>query len=308
MATKCLSLMKGRRIRLTQLDGCGRPIYGEGSQAVSKGFISVALTANTADSDEINVTNAAGEVCIFEPSVTSLTGYGAEITFCEVDPELFALASSQDPYVVNGDAIGFTVNVNQDVKNAFALELWADAAGGDACATDGAEGNFGYLLLPYLFGGIIGDFTVENAAVTFTITGANTRNGNAWGVGPYDDIISVAGAPGPLPTALLPNDHLLTILTNQAPPDPYCGTRPLLDPSVEELTAIAAAVASKTATFTPTPADITAPVYYEFGDGEWDYLAASAMGATTHDYANAGVYTARASSNGTWVSTTVTIL
>ena len=50
MATKCLSLVKGRRIRLTELDGCGRPVYGEGSQAVSKGFISVALTANTSES------------------------------------------------------------------------------------------------------------------------------------------------------------------------------------------------------------------------------------------------------------------
>ena len=59
MPTKCLSLVKGRRIRLTRLDGCGRPVYGDCSTAVSKGFISVAFTANTTESDEINVTNAA---------------------------------------------------------------------------------------------------------------------------------------------------------------------------------------------------------------------------------------------------------
>jgi hypothetical protein len=44
---KCLSLVKGRRIRLTRLDACGRPVYGESSAVVSKGFISVAFTANT---------------------------------------------------------------------------------------------------------------------------------------------------------------------------------------------------------------------------------------------------------------------
>ena len=77
-ATKCLSLVKGRRIRVTKLDSCGRPIYGDDSQVVSKGFISVAFTANTSESDEINVTNAAGEVCVFEAAVTSLTGYGLE--------------------------------------------------------------------------------------------------------------------------------------------------------------------------------------------------------------------------------------
>jgi hypothetical protein len=183
-ATKCLSLVKGRRIRVTQLDGCGRPVYGDDSQVVSKGFISVAFTANTTESDEINVTNAAGEVCVFEAAVTSLTGYGLEIQFCEVDPELFALVTGQ-PVVIGADGstvIGFDVDTKVSLDNSnFALELWAGSPAGDACSTEGAQGAFGYLLLPYLTGGILGDFTVENGAVTFTLTGANTKEGNSWG-------------------------------------------------------------------------------------------------------------------------------
>src|SRR6476469_1177698 len=106
MPTKCLSLVKGRRIRLTRLDGCGRPVYGDCSTSVSKGFISVAFTANTTESDEISVTNAAGEICVFEPAETSLTGYAVEIAFCEVDPELFSLVTGQ-PIVTDasGNAI-----------------------------------------------------------------------------------------------------------------------------------------------------------------------------------------------------------
>lgn len=309
MATKCLSLVKGRRIRLTKLDSCGRPVYGDDSQAVSKGFISVALTANTTDSDEINVTNAAGESCIYEPAVTTLTGYGVEITFCEVDPELFALATGQQPYAgLDGTVIGLTVNTRPTGSNAFALELWAGAAGGDSCADPNAQGNYGYLLLPYLTGGIVGDLTVENDAVTFTITGANTHEGNGWGNGPYDDVyINDGGMSNGLPTAIDSNDALLMALTNHEPPAAACGTRPLLDPSVEDLTSVAGSVTGKIASFTVVPPDVVAPVWYDFGDGEWDYLDAAEMGVTSHTYAKDGTYTVKASSNGTWVTTTVTI-
>lgn len=307
--TKCISLVKGRRIRLTRLDGCGRPVFGECSTAVSKGFISVAFTANTIDTDEINVTNAAGERCVYEPAETSLSGYTLEITFCEVDPDLFALATGQ-PVVANGDnTIGFDIDTQLDLQGqGFSLELWAGAANTDACATEGAQGSYGYLLVPFLKGGIVGDFTVENGAVTFTLTGATTRDGNAWGVGPYNDImLDGDGDPGPMVVPIGTTIALRTILTDVTPPEAVCGCRPLLDPDVEPLESISAVVALLVATFTPEPDDLVAPVWYDFGDGTWDYLAPGAMGATSHTYAAAGTYTARASSNGVWVSTTVVI-
>lgn len=308
--TSCISLVKGRRIRLTRLDGCGRPVFGECSTSVSKGFISVAFTANTIDTDEINVTNAAGERCVYEPAETSLSGYSLEITFCEVDPDLFALATGQ-PVVADGDnTIGFDIDTQLDLQGqGFALELWAGAANTDACATEGAQGSFGYLLIPFLKGGIVGDFTVENGAVTFTLTGATTRDGNAWGVGPYSDImLDGLGDPGPMVTPVGTTVALRTILTNVNPPEAVCGCRPLLDPEVEPLESIAGVVAGFLVTFTPDPDDIVAPVWYDFGDGTWDYLAPGAMGATTHTYAATGTYTVRASSNGTWVETTVVVV
>jgi hypothetical protein len=188
-ATKCLSLVKGRRIRVTRLDSCGRPVYGDDSQVVSKGFIQVQFTANTTDSDEISVTNANGDVCVYEAAVTTLTGYGIEIQFCNVDPELFGLVTGQNTVTAadGSTVVGFDVDTQIGLENSnFALELWAGSPTGDACATEGAQGSFGYLLLPFLTGGILGDFTVENDAVTFTLTGANTKEGNSWGEGPYN--------------------------------------------------------------------------------------------------------------------------
>ncbi len=308
--TKCLSLVKGRRIRITALDNCGRPIYGDCSQVTSKGFISVAFTANTTESDEINVTNAAGEVCVYEAAVTSLVGYGIEVQFCEVDPELFALVTGQ-PVVLGADGstvVGFDVDTKIGLENSnFALELWAGSPSTDACAAGGAsEGAYGYVLLPFLSGGILGDFTVENGAVTFTLTGANTKEGNAWGVGPYNDIMSNAGgtAAGPMATPVTSSTALRTMIVDQAPPDVACGCRPVMDPAATALTAVTAdATSDPDVDLTVTTA--TTAVWYDFGDGTWDYVAAP--GATTHTYAANGTYTVRATTNGEWVETSVTI-
>lgn len=305
MPTKCLSLVKGRRIRLTRLDGCGRPVFGDCSSVVSKGFISVAFTANTTESDEINVTNAAGEVCVFEPAETTLTGYAVEIAFCEVDPELFSLVTGQ-PVVTDaaGNVIGFDIDTATSLTGSgFALELWAGSAAGDACSTEGAQGSFGYLLLPFLRGGIVGDFTVENGSVTFTITGAATRDGNSWGVGPYSDIqIGAGGQPGPMLQPIGTTVALRTILTDVAPPEAACGCRPLLDPSLPALTGVAGVVTGLDVAFTTTPPS-TGAVHYDFGDGTWDVV--EAPGAASHTYAVAGTYTVKASQNGAWVTSTV---
>lgn len=307
-ATKCLSLVKGRRIRVTRLDACGRPIFGDDSQVVSKGFISVAFTANTSDSDEINLVNAAGESCVFEPASTSLTGYGIEIAFCQVDPELFSLVTGQ-PVVTAADGntvVGFDVDTKIGLENSnFALELWAGSPTGDACSTAGAQGAYGYLLLPFLTGGILGDFTVENDAVTFTLTGANTKEGNSWGVGPYDVMLDNGGspAPGPMTSPVSTSTALRTMIVDVAPPEDACGARPLLDSSLSDLTSVAGVATDLSVAFTVTPAS-TGPVWYDFGDGTWDYVASP--GTTTHLYSAAGTYTAKASQNNSWVSTTVT--
>lgn len=307
MTTKCTSYLRGRRLRLTRTDGCGRPVYGEDSSVVTKGMTTVAYTANTTESEEISVTNAAGEVCVFEPAEVTVTGYSVEISFCEVDPELFSMVTGQEVYLdAFGNAIGFTVDTQKSLEaQGFALELWMGAGAADACA-EGGTGKYGYLALPYLKGGILGDFTVENGAVTFTITGGSTRDGNAWGVGPYSDIMLTSlSVPGPLITPLTSTQHLLLIQTDVAPPEPACGARPLLDPEETVLTSITGTeAAAYEVDFTTTPA-ATSPVYWDFGDGTWDYV--SAPGATSHTYPTAvGVeYTARASTNGVWVETTV---
>jgi hypothetical protein len=309
-AGKKSTLAKGRRLRVTRLDGCGRIQYGDYAQAVSTGFVSVSATVNTTETDEINVTNANGDPVIYDPSRTSFASVAVEIAFAEVDPEVFTLITGQrlvkDAF---GNPSGFALSSKVDLSNqGYALEVWAGVTGSDACAGEvGIE--YGYFLYPFLKGGVLGDHTIENGGITFTITGAVTQDGSNWGVGPYDVTYDEDGDPSPLLEALDPNEHELFDRIAYPYPEAFIGTKPLLDPEADAITSISGTPgtggSSKVVTFAAVPdPDADTGVWYEFGDGTWDFVLG---GDTTHTYETAGTYTVRASTNGSWVTTSVTV-
>lgn len=289
MATKCISLVRGRVARFTVVDACGRPVYGAESQVTTAGFVSVAYTANTDEGEEINVPNAAGETCVREPAVPKFLGYTVEVAFCQVDPDLFALATGQRTVLdANGDVVGFTMDTSVSAADHFfALEVWAGAPSAGACDS-GAQGSFGYVLLPFLQAGIVGDFTIENDAVTFTLSAAATKDGNSWGVGPYNVVLNAGGQPSPLWDPLSPTEHMLTVITGVAPPEAECGARPLLEADGAALTGVTPTPTGLDVSFAPTPSG-TDPWWIDFGDGTWDYEAGGT--AITHQYETAGTYT-----------------
>ena len=218
MATS-FPLVRGRMMRVTRVDGCCAPAYGDDNMVVTEGFVSVALTANINEPEEILVTNANGKTCVRDPGQAEFQGYGVEITFCEVSPCLFSIVTGQPTVVdANGDVVGFRMNSGVSLSGSgFALEVWMGVPG---VACTGEAGGFGYLLLPCLQGGVIGDFTIENAAITFTVTGASTKDGNGWGNGPYEVVADTDGTtPTVLPEPLDADDHLYVAFTTIEPPE-----------------------------------------------------------------------------------------
>lgn len=254
MPSTCFTLVRGRAMRVTRLNACGDPVLGPASTVASEGFISVGLTANTEEGETISQANANGKICILDEPAPTFTGYSVEVQFCNVDPDLYALMTGQS--IVTDDAstpntVGFQVNSDVSLDDSgFALELWSSVPG--AACGDTGDPSYGYMLIPFLKGGVIGDFTIENAAITFTITGANSKDGNSWGVGPYDVIKDSSGAPGPLLEELPTTNHLHMQLTTQPPPDTdTCG---------------ATALGAETDTATAgTPADPGAGNYFPTG-------------------------------------------
>lgn len=211
------SLVRGYAFRATRLDGCGNPVLGERSTLATDGIITVGLTANQEQGEAIAVTNAAGRNCILDEPAPKFVNYSVEVAFCGVNPELIGLLTGQPvTYDENGDPVGFRVNSKVAVdKTGFAWEMWSGVPA-DECDESG-ESAYGYMLLPFVKGGTLGDFSVENGAINFTVTGARTRDGSGWGVGPYD-VVRAGGVAAPLADPVTSGDHLITELTTVAPP------------------------------------------------------------------------------------------
>lgn len=218
------SLVRGRVLRLTKTDGCGQPLLGPRSTLVTDGFISVGMTPTNVEGEAISVTNANGENCVLDTPSPRFQNFAVTVNLCGVDPEALSMLTGQ-PVRFNAagtEVVGFTVNSRVDLGAlGFALELWSKVPVA-ACDASGLT-EHGYFGLPFLQGGTLGDVTVENAAVNFSVTGAVTKDGNGWGAGPYDVVRDEVGLPGPLNDPLDPYDHFILERTTVPPPSPTTG-------------------------------------------------------------------------------------
>lgn len=222
--TKCFIPVLGKRIRVTQLDVCGNVPASGDIQVTTNGFISLSLTSEVEDGTEIITKKADGSLCVNEMTDASFKRFTVEMEFCGVDPDLLSVVTNAEPYQDYDEENAGIVVPEGTIDKRFALELWTGLSG-RACEP-GEEEASGYLLLPFLAAGVLGDVTVDGEnAVTFSMTGAYTKGGNTWGVGPYN-VLMDALAPAPLPTALDPLDHLLLLETGVAPPPSACGFGP----------------------------------------------------------------------------------
>lgn len=303
MQSKRVSFLRGRRMRATLLDGAGRPIVGDSSVVTTKGFVTLSMTANTEEGEGITVTNAAGETCITEAGTPTFNGVGVEAEFCDVDFALFEILTGQTVVVdEDGRAVGITESTDVDLSDvSFALEVWMGATTSEAPSV-GSQGHYGYVLMPRLGGGVLGDVTVENGAITFTISGMATRNGAAWGSGPYN-VELVGGVPAPLRVPMRANDHRRIQIVEVAPPEVYSGATPLLDGTDPAVTSLTTTPTGLSVSIAPVPAG-TDPMWYDFGDGTWDYTS---NGSYVHVYDAAGTYIITGHRGNSTVTKSVTV-
>lgn len=248
MATVCPSFLRGTAMRVTKLDACGQPVYGPCSQVVSDGFVTVTLSAEVEDGEEITVTKANGKLCVSEKACDQLRWYTTEIEFCQVDPDLVGLMNPTWDLVkdANDDTIGYDAVGELNCDTGFALELWMDTyQATDACTGEGASGAWGYLLLPWVVGGAPGDLEIGNDAVSFTFNG-RSKIGSRWRRGPYPVQRDAQGNPVPLLKPFNPKAHYRMFVSTVRPPDPECGCQPLDRPVPDPADLVISKVTSDT--------------------------------------------------------------
>lgn len=219
MSTHVFTPILGKRIRVTEVDNCGRVIAGpDGTNVVTDGFITVNLSSEVEEGTEVILKKANGGICVNEKFSDSFKRFTTTIEFCGVNPDLLAITTNAERYHdAGGDVAGFTVPEGE-INKFFALELWTGLTG-QTCE-EGADDASGYLLLPFIQSGVVGEIVIDGEnAVTFSLSGAYTKGGNQWGKGPFNVVYDDDDAAAPLPTALDPLDHLLLMDTGLAVPD-----------------------------------------------------------------------------------------
>lgn len=223
----CFKPLQGETLRVTRLDECGNPEFGECAFGVSDGFVQAVLTPNTEEGERFLQRNARGNAMVNQRSKPLLNWYDVSIQFQEVDPELFTILTGLQPYEDDeGRVIGFPVTESDYATANFALELWMGNSE-EECLPGEPLPYFGYNLLPWVVEGALGEnITIANQLITFTIV-ARTRKGTPWGTGPYDVALDTNGDPTPLFSAIPTDTHHLPIWTQLAPPEPECGCQSL---------------------------------------------------------------------------------
>lgn len=216
-------------MRATRVDECGAPVEGTCSQVVTDGWVSSQYSPEIAEGEEIEVRKADGTLCVSDQGCPELKWITVEIHFCSVDPDLFSMMTGYTTVLdYAGVSVGNRISSEVQCDSGIALEIWSDLPG-QVCTTTGQK-LYGYFLAPWLINMIIGDFTIENDAVDFVLTG-RTQVGSTWGTGPYNvDPINAANAGGPLRTPIGATDHLDLHVTSIAPPVAACGCQPLVIP------------------------------------------------------------------------------
>ena len=251
MATRKIKSVKGRVMRLTRLDECGNPAYGDAcGTIVTDGFISVTLSDEVEAGEEYTQKNAWGDFCIAEKDADRRKWVNVTIQMCEVDPEVLDLVGGATPVVDGqGNTIGATFGRDPN-PNSFAIEVWTKKAGSSACDPGSGAAEWGYFAVPNVTNGSIdGDITIENGPLTMGLKGEGQGASEGWLDGPYD--------PSPFPAgATFPPDDLYGIfITTTAPPDVTDGCEAL----GAAPTAATGATAGSPGTWTPSgstpPAD-----------------------------------------------------
>lgn len=218
MAQQPFKPLRGRTIRITNLDDCCTPPVEDTECAVSvfDAATVVTITPNVEEGESAFEKKANGDICVNEKDPDLLRDLTVSITFCQVLPEVISALTSW-PVVRDADdrATGFDIMQGAS-EGSTGLEIFTGVAGIDC----GQGARYGYGLVPCVGGWQIdGDvqlFAGIDQLFTLTINGTASAN-HAWGIGPYDVQADADGNPGPLLDPIQ-QGALARIMTTQVPP------------------------------------------------------------------------------------------
>lgn len=213
MATRCISPIKARIMRLVRLDECGVPVTGVGSQIVTKGFVQIANALEYDDGTEFLLKNADGEPCVNDKDPDFLKRVTSTTDFCVMNPDAIVITTGEDLITGGAPVTGTGVAFGEDPLTArYSIEVWQPAGGRDAC--EGGQQQYVYWAFFNMGNTRIGDFTFANSTFIFQLISQSKVASASWANGPGTSTKW-------LPASFDPTGkHFAFNITTEPPPEP----------------------------------------------------------------------------------------
>lgn len=179
--------VRGLAMRFTRTDACGVPQaeVTVNSRLTTAAFVTIGLTPDVFEGDDIEITAANGNLCIDDKGTDTLKGIDLEMEICDVNESLLEMLLAWGiltDYLTPVEQVGFVAaasNVALGLQYTM-LEVWSRNASDDACAVVTNPGRpYFHWLFPLTSRwqlSDIGDF--GNNAQTLTLTGYSENNTN----------------------------------------------------------------------------------------------------------------------------------
>lgn len=223
MADQSAVPIKGRVMRLIQLDVCGNPITGaSGLQVITKGFIQIQMDPQYEDGEQLRQKLADGTLCVNDDDDDEFTMMQLTVDLCGVCPSIAQIVSGArllgTGAPVTGTGAAYAEGV---VTSRFSLEVWQNVTGRGNCDPATGLPKYVYWAFPNVGHARRGASTIENAGLTMQFIAKTDAVGTLWGDGP--------GTLGPWAPAFVENEHYLWNITTVAPPTipTNCGATPI---------------------------------------------------------------------------------
>lgn len=221
MSSVCGVPIKGRVLRVVQLDVCGVPITGvAGRVIVANSFTKVTMAPQYEDGTEFFERTADGSICVNQKDAPILKRMQLSVDLCAVDPDYTPLILSARELTTTAPVSGYGFAIQEGAPSShFSLECWQYVGGSGQCAPGGLQ-QFIYNAWPHCYNARLQDYTIENAKSVLSFMCETQAAASQWGDGPGTGLSWLPVGAGGLSATL---DHWLWNITTVAPPTPQCG-------------------------------------------------------------------------------------
>lgn len=187
-------------LRVAKLTAAGAPDTGADNGYVTDATISLGITVEVRDGEELEQINGCGAICATLKEPDKVKRVSLDLDLCQLDAFLIEFLTGASTFVDgSGDAIGQQLPAVGTEAGPTCVEAWSKAWDDSSQAVDPfTTPNETYIHWVFPFTRWVqGAFTLEHQLMIVPLTGDGAENDQITADGPFDDWpVEVAGVGG----------------------------------------------------------------------------------------------------------------